>query len=159
MSSTFHANAHRFIDRAHTLGMAVLLDVVYNHIGPEGNPMPQCSDHFFAPEGATPWGRRLNIDWVTIRECALHIHMIDCCVYLQSRDSRYAPVLRRFIIENALYWLREFHFDGFRVDAIHAIEDESEPHLWRQLTDECKTFARENSRMRTVPAETYICLC
>jgi len=93
------------VDNAHQLGMMVLLDVVYNHFGPEGNYIGAYAPDFFTARHATPWGAGINFD-----------------------GPESGPV-RRFFIENALYWLREFHFDGLRPDAVHASVDDSPQHL------------------------------
>ncbi|WP_420991880.1 alpha-amylase family glycosyl hydrolase [Cupriavidus sp. 30B13] len=85
------------VDCAHGLGMMVLLDVVYNHFGPEGNFLPQYAGAFFRDDVRTPWGPAI--------------------------DFR-RPEVRRFFTENALYWLDDFRFDGLRLDAVHAIADE-----------------------------------
>jgi maltooligosyltrehalose trehalohydrolase len=85
------------VDCAHGLGMTVLLDVVYNHFGPEGNFLHQYADAFFRGDVRTPWGPAI--------------------------DFR-QPEVRRFFTENALYWLEDFRFDGLRLDAVHAIVDE-----------------------------------
>lgn len=86
------------IDEAHGLGMMVLLDVVYNHFGPEGNWLPAYASRFFDEATQTPWG------------AAIDFHQ---------------PAVRRFFTENVLYWLQSFRFDGLRLDAVHAIEDRS----------------------------------
>jgi maltooligosyltrehalose trehalohydrolase len=86
------------IDEAHGHGIMVFLDVVYNHFGPEGNYLPAYVPQFFDPATTTPWGAAINF---------------------------HAPPVRRFFIENALYWLEEFRFDGLRLDAVHAIPDRS----------------------------------
>lgn len=97
------------VDAAHGLGLAVLLDVVYNHFGPEGNYLHLCCPQFFNSACQTPWGAAINFDGP------------------QSRT------VRDFFIHNALYWLEEFHFDGLRVDAVHAIRDNSQPHIVREI--------------------------
>jgi maltooligosyltrehalose trehalohydrolase len=86
------------IDEAHGLGMMVFLDVVYNHFGPDGNWLPAYASRFFDEATKTPWG------------AAIDYHQ---------------PAVRRFFIENALYWLNSFRFDGLRLDAVHAIDDRS----------------------------------
>ena len=93
------------VDAAHARGLMVLLDVVYNHFGPEGNYLHRIAPPFFTDRHTTPWGAAINFD---------------------GRDSR--PV-RDFFIHNALYWLEEFHFDGLRLDAVHAIVDDSQPDI------------------------------
>lgn len=85
------------IDAAHGLGLMVFLDVVYNHFGPVGNRLPSYAPQFFRDDAPTPWGPAI--------------------------DYRREPV-RRFFAENALYWLKEYRFDGLRFDAVHAIVDE-----------------------------------
>jgi len=99
----------RLIDTAHALGLMVLLDVVYNHFGPEGNYLHAYAKPFFTDRHHTPWGAAINYD---------------------GADSR--PV-RDFMIHNALYWIDEFHFDGLRLDAVHAIVDDSQPHILEEL--------------------------
>jgi maltooligosyltrehalose trehalohydrolase len=88
----------RLVDAAHREGLAVILDVVYNHLGPEGNYLNEFG-HYFTQRYRTPWGLALNFD---------------------GADS---DEVRRYFIENALYWQREFHLDGLRLDAVHAIKD------------------------------------
>ncbi|MFZ2662992.1 MAG: malto-oligosyltrehalose trehalohydrolase [Rhodoferax sp.] len=97
------------VDTAHGLGLMMLLDVVYNHFGPEGNYLHAYCPQFFNPAHQTPWGAAINYD---------------------SVDSR---TVRDFFIHNALYWVEEFQFDGLRMDAIHAIRDDSDPHIVREI--------------------------
>ncbi len=99
------------IDAAHDRGLMVLLDVVYNHFGPDGNYLPAYAPAFFDEKRHTPWGAGI--------------------------DFTQAPV-RRFFIENALYWLGEFGFDGLRFDAIDQIADPSEPELLVELAREVR---------------------
>ena len=101
----------RFVDAAHQLGMMVLLDVVYNHFGPEGNYLHLFAPQFFTERHETPWGAAINFD---------------------GPGSR---TVRDFYLHNALYWLDEFHFDGLRLDAVHAIFDDSEQHIVSELAD------------------------
>ncbi len=84
------------VDRAHDLKMMVFLDVVYNHFGPDGNYLGQYASSFFRQDQHTPWGATINFSH---------------------------PVIRRFFIENALYWLEEYQIDGLRLDAVHAIPE------------------------------------
>ena len=100
-----------WVDAAHERGLAVILDVVYNHLGPAGNYLAEYSANYFHATETTPWGRALNFD---------------------GKGSR--PV-RDFIIGNAAYWLDEFRFDGLRLDATHAIFDRSAPHLLKEIAD------------------------
>ncbi len=99
----------RLIDHAHGLGLMVLLDVVYNHFGPSGNFLHAYAECFFTERHRTPWGAAINC------------------------DGMHAATVRDFFIENALYWLDEFNFDGLRLDAVHAILDDSERHLLDEL--------------------------
>ena len=99
------------IQAAHAKGLMVLLDVVYNHFGPEGNYLHVYAKEFFNEDHHTPWGAAINFDGSG------------------SRD------VREFFIHNALYWLHEYHFDGLRLDAVHAIADDSEPHILAELAE------------------------
>src|SRR6266480_6479953 len=87
------------IASAHRHGLAMLLDVVYNHFGPEGNYLHWYAPQFFTERHVTPWGPAINFD---------------------GPDR---ATVREFFIHNALYWLEEYHFDGLRLDAIHAVYD------------------------------------
>jgi maltooligosyltrehalose trehalohydrolase len=98
-----------FVEAAHERGIAVLLDVVYNHFGPEGNFLSLYAPDFFTGRHKTPWGDAIQLD---------------------GPNSR--PV-RDFFIENAEYWIEEFHLDGLRFDAVHAIKDDSRPDLLDEL--------------------------
>jgi maltooligosyltrehalose trehalohydrolase len=95
----------RLVEACHERGLAILLDVVYNHFGPEGNYLPLIAPDFFNAFRQTPWGAALDFS-----------------------GPRSGPV-RQFFIENALYWLDEFQFDGLRLDAVHAIVDDSSPDI------------------------------
>ncbi|MBA3034511.1 MAG: malto-oligosyltrehalose trehalohydrolase [Gammaproteobacteria bacterium] len=99
----------RLIAAAHARGLMVLLDVVYNHFGPEGNYLHAYAPDFFNPRHATPWGAAINF------------------------DGPGARTVRDFFIHNALYWLEEYHLDGLRLDAIHAICDDSSPDIVEEL--------------------------
>jgi maltooligosyltrehalose trehalohydrolase len=102
-----------FIDAAHGLGMSVFLDVVYNHFGPAGNYLATYAPEYFTSAIKTPWGDALNF-----------AH----------------PRMRCYVLDNARYWLEEFRFDGLRLDAIHAIVDNSPRHILRELADEVATL-------------------
>ncbi|HZE91181.1 MAG TPA: malto-oligosyltrehalose trehalohydrolase [Rhizobacter sp.] len=97
------------IDAAHALGMMVLLDVVYNHFGPEGNYLHAYCPQFFNPRHHTPWGAAINFD---------------------GDDS---ATVRDFYRHNALYWVEEYHFDGLRLDAVHAICDDSPTFIVNEI--------------------------
>lgn len=99
------------IQSAHERGLMVLLDVVYNHFGPEGNYLRSYAPQFFTNRHCTPWGDGINFD---------------------GPDSR---VVRDFFIHNALYWLTEYNFDGLRLDAVHAITDDSTPDILAELAE------------------------
>jgi maltooligosyltrehalose trehalohydrolase len=94
---------------AHRRGIAVMLDVIYNHFGPEGNYLHLYAPQFFTERHHTPWGAAINFD---------------------SRGSR---AVRDFYIHNTLYWLEEFHLDGLRFDAVHAIIDDSQPNILTEI--------------------------
>jgi len=100
-----------FIDAAHGRNLMVFLDVVYNHFGPEGNYLHVYAERFFDRERQTPWGAAISFD---------------------RPDSR---TVRDYFIHNALYWLEEYRFDGLRLDAVHAIDDRSEPDILEELAE------------------------
>jgi malto-oligosyltrehalose trehalohydrolase len=97
------------VDEAHARGLMVLLDVVYNHFGPEGNYLSLYAPQFFTERHKTPWGAGINFD-----------------------GSHSNPV-RQFFIDSAVRWIEEFHLDGLRLDAVHAIADDSETHFLDEL--------------------------
>jgi maltooligosyltrehalose trehalohydrolase len=99
-----------FVNRAHSLGLGVILDVVYNHLGPDGNYLGEFSPSYFSERYKTDWGAALNFD---------------------GRNNQ--PV-REFFLQNAAYWIREFHIDGLRLDATQDIHDSSEPHILTEIT-------------------------
>jgi malto-oligosyltrehalose trehalohydrolase len=100
-----------FIQTAHAKGLMVFLDVVYNHFGPEGNYLHMYAPQFFTDRHHTPWGSAINF------------------------DSPGSPIVRNFYIHNTLYWLEEYHFDGLRLDAVHAILDDSQPDILEELAE------------------------
>ncbi len=99
------------VQSAHARGLMVFLDVVYNHFGPEGNYLSTYAPQFFTDRHRTPWGDGINF------------------------DGPGSQVVRDFFIRNALYWLSEYHFDGLRLDAVHAIVDDSTPNILTELAD------------------------
>ncbi len=119
----------KLVGACHENGMAVIMDVVYNHIGPEGNYLS-----FFAPYFSgryhTLWGDAINFDW------------------------EWSDAVRSFFIENTLYWLRNFHIDALRYDAIHAIFDFSPVHFWEELRQEVNDLKPELGRQVHLIAES-----
>jgi len=97
------------VEAAHRRGLMVFLDVVYNHFGPEGNYLHHYAPQFFTERHHTPWGAAINFD---------------------DTDSHW---VRQFFIHNACYWLQEYHLDGLRLDAVHAICDDSRPDILEEL--------------------------
>ena len=118
-----------FIDACHVHEIAVILDVVYNHLGPEGNYLNEFAP-YFSKKYNTSWGWAINYD--------------DC----------YSGGVRNFFIENALYWLREFHIDGLRLDAIHSIFDASARPFLFDLAQSVNAFGEEDKRKRWLIAES-----
>ena len=114
-----------FVDAAHGVGLAVIHDVVYNHVGPEGNYLNEFA-HYRSPKHGTPWGDSLNF------------------------DGPQAERVREFVIENGLYWLEEFHFDGLRLDAIHYMFDESDHSIVHELRACFRAYEK------TVPRKLYL---
>ncbi len=104
-----------FVEAAHSRGVAVLLDVVYNHFGPEGNYLSLYAPDFFARRHRTPWGEAINFDGATAR-----------------------PV-RDFVIDNAEYWIDAFRLDGLRLDAVHSIKDDSRPDIIDELAQRLRS--------------------
>jgi len=94
-----------FVDAAHGLGIGVLLDVVYNHLGPEGAYLPQFHPEYITDRHETPWGGAVNL------------------------DGPGSGAIRRFIVDNALHWIREYRLDGLRLDATHSLLDDSRTHI------------------------------
>ena len=119
----------RFVDACHARGLAVLLDVVYNHLGPEGNYLARFGP-YFTDRYATPWGPAMNL------------------------DGRGSDEVRRFLLDNARMWLRDYHFDGLRLDAIHALFDRSPLHFLEELQEETSALERELGRALVLVAES-----
>jgi maltooligosyltrehalose trehalohydrolase len=111
-----------FIDQAHQLGLAVILDVVYNHFGPSGNYLRQFADDYLSTRHHTDWGEAINFD---------------------GPNSR--PV-REFFVSNASYWIEEYHFDGLRLDATQQIFDDSPTHI---LSEIARHVRRAGGKRRT----------
>jgi maltooligosyltrehalose trehalohydrolase len=119
----------RLVDAAHQRGLAVVLDVVYNHLGPEGNYLGQFG-YYFTNRYQTPWGQAVNFDGPHSRE------------------------VRRYVIENALYWLRDFHMDALRLDAVHGIFDNSGKHILQEMAEAAHAEAGRLKRRLYLIAES-----
>jgi maltooligosyltrehalose trehalohydrolase len=119
----------RLVDAAHAAGIAVVLDVVYNHVGPEGNYLDAFGP-YFTDTHCTPWGRAVNY------------------------DGRGSDEVRRLVIDNALYWVTEYHVDGLRLDAVHSIFDFSALHLLQELAQAVHDQAARLGRTVVVIAES-----
>jgi maltooligosyltrehalose trehalohydrolase len=119
----------RLVDAAHRAGLAVYLDVVYNHLGPEGNYLREFGP-YFSDRHRTPWGEAVNY------------------------DGEGAAGVRRHVVGNAVYWVREYHVDGLRLDAIHAIADDSPTHVLAELTGAVAAEGRRLGRAVHVVAES-----
>lgn len=100
------------VDAAHGEGIAVILDVVYNHLGPDGNYLTAFSPYYFHSRHHTPWGNGFNF------------------------DAEHCAPVREYFRANPGYWMDEFHIDGFRFDAAHEIQDDTSPHILAEMTDE-----------------------
>lgn len=116
----------RFVDAAHARGLAVIQDVVYNHLGPSGNYLPEFGPYLRAGEG-NPWG-----DSIDLHERAVRDH----------------------ILENAEMWMRDFHVDGLRLDAVHALHDESPTHILQELAQRTDALSARLDRPLTLIAES-----
>jgi maltooligosyltrehalose trehalohydrolase len=110
-----------FVDRAHALGIGVILDVVYNHLGPDGNYFPQFSPFYFSQTHNTDWGPGINF------------------------DGPHCGPVREFFRANAAYWIRDFHLDGLRLDATQDIHDDSTPHILMEISQGARHAARRRS--------------
>ncbi len=119
----------RFADACHGHGLGVCLDVVYNHLGPDGNYLSRFGPYFTGTH-STPWGDAINL------------------------DAPGSAEVRAFIIENALRWFRDFHIDCLRLDAVHALADESTPHLLAELSHAVKRLEGELGRPLGLVAES-----
>ena len=104
----------RFVDAAHRASLGVIIDVVYNHFGPEGNYLPQFSQAYFTSQHHTPWGDAVNYS---------------------------LPIVREFALRNAEMWVVDYHADGLRLDATHTLIDESETHLLSELVQRSRATA------------------
>ncbi|WP_256838131.1 malto-oligosyltrehalose trehalohydrolase [Ornithinimicrobium faecis] len=118
-----------FVDAAHQRGLAVCLDVVYNHLGPSGNYLAQFGP-YFTDRHQTPWGSAVNLDGPGSDE------------------------VRRFVLDNARMWLEDFHLDGLRLDAVHALHDERAEHILESLATAADEVAERTGVPRSLIAES-----
>jgi len=123
------AALQRFVDAAHRAGVGVCLDVVYNHLGPDGNYLSKFGPYFTEAHD-TPWGWAVNL------------------------DQPDAEGMRSFICDNALRWFRDFHIDSLRLDAVHELKDDSERHVLAQLSDVTRELAGSIGRPLSLVAES-----
>ncbi|WP_040162303.1 malto-oligosyltrehalose trehalohydrolase [Nigerium massiliense] len=123
------AALQRFVDAAHAEGLAVCLDVVYNHFGPAGNYAPVFAP-YFTEKHHSPWGAGINL------------------------DDEYSAGVRRFIVDNALHWLRDYHIDALRLDAVHALTDDSDHHILAELSDAVNAWESLSGHAATLIAES-----
>eukprot|EP00913_Durusdinium_trenchii_P010938 g10267.t1 len=120
-----------FVDAAHAAGLAVILDVVYNHVGPEGNYLADFAP-YFSRKHRTPWGEAFNY------------------------DGRHREQARRYIVDNALAWLDEYHLDGLRLDAVHCMVDESDSPILAEIRRAVSEYAATIPRRIHCIAETNV---
>jgi len=118
-----------FVNAAHAKGLAVLLDVVYNHLGPVGNYLEKFGS-YFNPSHSTPWGAAVNF------------------------EEAGATDVRRYLIDNTLMWLRDYHIDGLRLDAVHAFNDRTAIHFLEQLAGEVKRLEAKMGKHFVLIAES-----
>jgi malto-oligosyltrehalose trehalohydrolase len=126
------AQFRQLIDSAHHKGLAVILDVVYNHLGPEGNYLGDAGP-YLSPRHKTLWGAAPNFD-----------------------DPEHARQVRRFVIANAIHWFEEYHIDALRVDAIHCMHDDSEPHVTAEMSRAVRTWSGQTQRPAMLIAESNV---
>jgi maltooligosyltrehalose trehalohydrolase len=119
----------KLVDSAHAIGLGITLDVVYNHLGNEGNYLGLFGS-YFTDRYKTPWGSAVNYDGPDAAE------------------------VRRYFIENALYWVREYHVDGLRLDAVHAIFDSSQPHILQEFASRVHELGKQLGREVSMVAES-----
>ncbi|MBZ4412032.1 malto-oligosyltrehalose trehalohydrolase [Myxococcus sp. MISCRS1] len=107
----------RLVDAAHAAGLAVMLDAVYNHFGPDGNYLRAFSPHYFTGRHHTPWGDAVNY------------------------DGEHSRLVREMVLANVEMWIRDYHLDGLRLDAAHAIVDDGTPHLLTEISERARASA------------------
>ena len=122
----------RFVDAAHARGLGVILDVVYNHFGPDGNYLPVYSDQYLTDRHPNEWGQAINY------------------------DGPGSQGVRDFVLQNACYWITEFRLDGLRLDAVHAIYDDSPMHVLAELSQKTRASAGERSIVLIAECESQL---
>jgi len=121
----------RLVNVCHQCGLSVILDVVYNHLGPEGNYLGDFGP-YFTEKYQTPWGRAVNF------------------------DGPYSDGVRRYFLQNAWHWFHRYHIDGLRLDATHAIFDQRPQHFLEELAEFTENYSRENGRRIILIAESNL---
>ncbi|MBM9460184.1 malto-oligosyltrehalose trehalohydrolase [Nocardioides sp. zg-536] len=122
------AGYQRLVDACHRAGIGVIQDVVYNHLGPSGNYLPRFGPYL--KQGRNTWGDLVNL------------------------DGEGAAEVRRYILDSALMWLRDYHVDGLRLDAVHALHDDSDLHLLEEMAIEVQALSAHLNRPLTLIAES-----
>jgi maltooligosyltrehalose trehalohydrolase len=123
------AALQRFVDAAHAAGLAVCLDVVYNHLGPDGSYLEEFGP-YLTDRHQTPWGRAVNL------------------------DGPESDAVRRWVLDNVRQWLRDFHVDGLRLDAVHALHDDRALHILEEMSAEVDDLAARTGRRHWLVAES-----
>lgn len=119
----------KLVNAAHEKGLGVVLDVVYNHFGPEGNYLEKFGE-YLTDKYSTPWGKAVNF------------------------DDAHSDEVRRFVIDNALMWLKSYHIDGLRIDAVHSIFDDSARHILEELAENVERLNAYTARYHFLIAES-----
>ncbi|HEY6084735.1 MAG TPA: malto-oligosyltrehalose trehalohydrolase, partial [Nitrospira sp.] len=127
-----HEALKRFVDAAHEHGLGVILDVVYNHFGPDGNYLSIYSDSYVSDRHPTDWGQAVNFDGPGSRG------------------------VRDFVVQNACYWINEYRLDGLRLDAVHAIYDDSPVHILAELSQQARAAADGRSIILFAECESQL---